>query len=177
MKLNKSEETNNISPDDFNNYFLNIAQNLLKHIPISHNDPLKYLGNTNTTDANFSFSEVTYNEVRDIVHNFKNKNGRDIYGLNAKIVKSVKNLILIPLTKIINLCIRERIFPACLKDAIVPIFKKGDNSLPENYRPISLLPIISKIFEKCLAKQIVHYFETNELFSKSQFGFREGKTL
>ena len=52
------------------------------------------------------------------------------------------------------------------------LFKKGDVHDPNNYRPISILPSISKIFEKIMQKQIVHYFDSNDLFFGSQYGFR-----
>lgn len=58
---------------------------------------------------------------------------------------------------------------------MVPIFKKGSPDLTENYRPISLLPIISKIVEKCMALKLVKFFEENGLYSPCQFGFRQGK--
>lgn len=54
-------------------------------------------------------------------------------------------------------------------------FKKGDINRPDNYRPISLLPIVSKIFEKCVYTQIVDFFENNSLFTRCQFGFRQNR--
>ena len=91
-------------------------------------------------------------------------------------MKYIKNIIIIPLTKLINQCLRQGIFPGILKEAIViPIFKKRDPDLPENYRPIALLPIISKILEKCIAKQLTKFFENNKYFSNCQFGFRKDK--
>ncbi|CAH1969187.1 unnamed protein product [Acanthoscelides obtectus] len=87
------------------------------------------------------------------------------------------NIILIPLTRLINICLRENIFPTVLKRAsVTPIFENGNVDSPENYRPISLLPVISKIFEKCMALRLVTFFEANELFSQYQFGFRQGKS-
>ena len=64
-------------------------------------------------------------------------------------------------------------FPDKLKIAkVIPIFKKGDPSLFENYRPISLLPAISKVLEKIIALQLSSYFETNKLLFDNQYGFR-----
>ena len=57
---------------------------------------------------------------------------------------------------------------------IIPIFKKDDPSLCNNYRPISLLPAISKIFENVIFKQLYDYFTDNNLFYQHQFGFRSG---
>lgn len=125
---------------------------------------------------NFSFKEVTFIEVRDILDNLKNKKSSDIYGLTVDMIKTIKNVIIVPLTKLINQCIKSHTFPRALKQAVVtPIFKMGDYNQVNNYRPISLLPIISKIFEKALAIQIIGFFESKKIFSESQFGFRNGK--
>lgn len=170
----------NISPNDFNTFFTNVAHNLIKDLPPSNIDPLDYLiGNVlpPTDSQEFLFRRVGFNTVRDIIDGLKNKKGRDEFGMSVQLIKSVKHIILAPLTKLINLCIDESIFPSILKHAIVvPIYKKGNNHLPENYRPISLLPIISKIFEKCMVVQLASYFERLRLFSNSQWGFRRGRS-
>ena len=83
-------------------------------------------------------------------------------------------IILKPLTVIINQCLKISIFPNQLKKAkIVPIFKSGDDTLFTNYRPISLLPSSSKVVEKVIFIQLYAYFETNGLFYGSQYGFRK----
>ncbi len=71
--------------------------------------------------------------------------------------------------------INTGIFPDMLKIAkIIPIYKKDDETQLTNYRPISLLPTISKIFEKVIFKQLYKFFKNNNLFYNSQYGFREG---
>ena len=77
------------------------------------------------------------------------------------------------LTLIVNQSLHSGIFPYKLKIAkIIPIFKKNDNHLLENYRPISLLPSISKVFERVVYIQHEHYLRENEYLSNSQYGFR-----
>ena len=91
-------------------------------------------------------------------------------------VKTIKDIIYIPLTKLINQCFHSSTFPSKLKKAIVaPIFKAGDTTSPSNYRPISLLPILSKVLEKCMATRMTKFFEINNLFTPTQFGFRADK--
>lgn len=69
--------------------------------------------------------------------------------------------------------IRSSTFPTALKMAeVVPIFKKGDNMDKTNYRPVSILPSISKIFEQALLNQLSTYFDT--IFSPHLSGFRKG---
>ena len=64
-------------------------------------------------------------------------------------------------------------FPPCLKTAdITPIYKKGKKDLKDNDRPIDILPVISKLYERSMFKQIFHFFEY--IFSKNQCGFRKG---
>ena len=68
-------------------------------------------------------------------------------------------------------------YPDCLKTArIIPIHKKGDRNDLNNYRPISILPVFSKIFEKGLHTQLYSYFEKNNLFSNFQYGFRKKRS-
>ena len=65
------------------------------------------------------------------------------------------------------------IFPDLLKIAKVkPLFKRGDTALLNNYRPISLLPTISKVFERVIYSQLYAYFNDNNLMSEQQYGFR-----
>ena len=74
-----------------------------------------------------------------------------------------------------NLCLQQGKFPENLKSALViPIFKGGDKTLPQNYRPISLISNISKIIERVLHKRIYDFLESLRLISKTQFGFRKG---
>ena len=78
-----------------------------------------------------------------------------------------------PLALIINQLFLTGIFPDRLKLAkVLPLFKKGDQNSVDNYRPISLLPAISKIFERIVFCQLYDYFDSNDLFYISQYGFR-----
>ena len=75
---------------------------------------------------------------------------------------------------LINQCIEKGVFPDQLKVARVSaIFKKGEKNLFSNYRPVSILPALSKIFERILHDQLTHYFTSNDLFYGSQYGFRQ----
>src|SRR3978361_2258585 len=95
----------------------------------------------------------------------------------VKILKSVIDVILIPLTNLINLSIDNSVFPDCLKLARgIPIFKKGNSNDPANYRPISLLPVFIKVFEKLIYRQLADYFESHNIFHPSQYGFRSNRS-
>jgi len=80
-----------------------------------------------------------------------NKKSNDTYNIPVHIIKLSKHIIAPVLTTIFNNCIAEGIYPDALKVAkVIPIHKSGDTSNPSNYRPISILPHFSKIFEKIL---------------------------
>ena len=92
--------------------------------------------------------------------------------ISTKLIKLAKNEILKPLTLCINFCIENDTFSSEMKQTdITPIFKKGDPKMKSNYRPISLLPLLSKIFEKIVQFQLSSYFELK--LSKKLCGFRE----
>ena len=101
----------------------------------------------------------------------KNSSGND--EISNRLLKSIKCEISKPLTIIINQSLETGIFTDALKVAKVkPLFKKGDNCCLNNYRPISLLPPISKIFERFMYTQLYSYFNVNNLLSDQQYGFR-----
>ena len=90
-------------------------------------------------------------------------------------VKSVIDLISVPLSCIFNRSICEGVFPEKLKLAKVsPVFKKGNKSDMNNYRPISVLSVFSKILERIVYKRVYSFLEENNILYGSQFGFRKG---
>jgi len=128
---------------------------------------------TTPSQINFEFSQVDQEGVEKVIDSLQSKNSCAADGISSKLLKHLKTVISKPITFIINQCLINGIFPDILKIARVKsLFKKGDVHDPNNYRPISILPSISKIFEKIIQKQIVQYFDENNLFFESQYGFR-----
>ena len=82
------------------------------------------------------------------------------------------------LARLFNFCLRDSCFPNCWKESsVVPVFKNvGDRSDPKNYRPISLLPVVSKVFERLINNKVVKHLERTELFSDFQYGFRSSRS-
>ena len=179
MKPSPKEKENvlNVSPNKLNNFFTKVAEDIISSLPTSNINPITIMSSVEVKTPQFVFSEISQIIVRDALTSLKNSYSKDVYGLTTSVIKSVQNIIIPPLTKIFNNCIKECLFPDCLKLAtIVPIYKKRDVNDLNNYRPISLLPIISKILEKILMIQITEYFCQNNLFDNNQFGFRKGLT-
>lgn len=168
--------TDMIDANSFNNFFTNIAEDIIRKLPTSDKHFSDFINSIDPL-IGFKFREVSYNEVRDIINGLRNSRSKDPYDINVHIIKSLKDIIVYPLTNLINQCIRDNTFPAVLKLAkVIPIFKKGCKDDTSNYRPISLTPILGKIFEKVLKQQINEFFEENKLFHNSQFGFRNQRS-
>ena len=93
--------------------------------------------------------------------------------INNKIVKKCCAELTKPMTKIINLSIKQGIVPQLHKEArIVPLYKKDAPNLCGNYRPVSLLASLSKILEKAICRQLMQYLNVEKLICPDQFGFR-----
>ena len=91
----------------------------------------------------------------------------------VKILKENADFIAEHICRQFNEVICSSKFPATFKFAnVTPVFKKGNRNQKDNYRPISILPIISKIFEKLICRQLSNHFDN--IFSKFQCGFRKG---
>ena len=124
--------------------------------------------------SKFDFSQTNNEEMSKIIDKFLPKTSSGIDGISMKLIKRIKHLITDSLTLIINQSLNTGIFPENLKSAkVLPLFKKGDSSTMGNYRPISLLPAISKIFERVVFCQLYDYFDREKIFFISQYGFRK----
>ena len=108
-----------------------------------------------------------------VINSLTNKSSVGIDGISTILLKCIAPSIIKPLTLIINQIMKTGVFPNKMKLAkVVPIYKKDDPTQVTNYRPISLLPVLSKVVEKTIAKQLSEYFEENKLFNQNQYGFR-----
>ena len=155
-----------------NDYFCNIGQNLANKIPES-SKPYSYYLNKQINSV-FSFSMVDTDQVSKMLKEFKPKTSRGLDGISMKMIKHASDQLIDPITLLINQSLMTNIFPSKLKVAkIMPLLKKPNIFTPDNFRPISLLPCISKIIEKCVFKQIFEYFENNKLLYGSQYGYRK----
>jgi retron-type reverse transcriptase len=82
-----------------------------------------------------------------------------------------------PIAHLINIILETSIIPADFKiGKVLPIYKSGVKNQFNNYRPITILPIVSKIMERCIYDQLIKHLETNKLLSSRQFGFRKRRS-
>ena len=155
----------------FNKYFGTIAKNLDKRIPKSKKKFSDYLKNRNLTS--FLLSPVTEKEISNIIISLNARKATGPNSISNFILKEFKEELKKPLTIITNMSFITGQFPTKGREAhIIPSYKKGDKSECSNYRPISLLPNISKIIEKAMYTRIYNFLEKYNCLYKKQFRFR-----
>ena len=131
----------------FNNFFTNIGPNLAKKIEPPSRSLNIYDSMLNKNANSMFLSCVTEKELINIIRSCKNKVSSDCDNINMLIIKSTFSSILQPFLYICNLSFQTGIFPDKMKIArVIPLFKSGDDSTFNNYRPVSLLPQFSKKF-------------------------------
>ena len=156
----------------FNDYFTNIAQEIRSLIPFSHTPFDSFL--TNSNHNSLFLSPTTSMEVYDCISLLSNNKSYGPFSIPVRILKLVKMQISEPLAIIINLSFELGYFPSVLKTAkVIPIFKKGSPVECNNYRPISLLSNIDKIFESLMHKRVSNFLNHYNLIYLRQFGFRK----
>ena len=117
---------------------------------------------------------VSEQEVIEICKSLKSGTAVGYDNVSVDLVKQCAQLISRPLRHIINMSIVSGIVPDELKiSRFIPLFKSGDRSLFTNYRPVSVLPAFSKIFERAIYNRLLSYLDKHKVLSNSQFGFRK----
>ena len=113
--------------------------------------------------------------VENILSSLKNSKSFGLDSIDTFTIKLATHYILPAITHIINLSILSNKFPSDWKmSKVVPLHKKDDPSNPKNFRPVSILPTISKVLEKAVFIQIVAYMESNNFIHTNHHGFRAG---
>lgn len=153
-------------PDKINDYFVN-------SIPFV-NPVFTALFTPSSTSATFSFTTVSTEIISDILIGMKSTAvGFD--GIDVHMIRLCSPFIVPFLTHIINTCILQNRFPKCWKEAVVtPLPKKNEVQDIKDLRPISILPVFSKILERVLESQIKNFVSSFNLLPDTQSGFRSG---
>lgn len=175
--LLSSNGTTSASVNAVNNYFANVGKNLASQILNSSNyvnECTNRLITQNPYPLNsMVLASVDDSEINNTIVHLKDKSSVGWDSIPTSLIKAARH-VLVPILKMIfNLCLESGIFPDCFKKAIVhPIYKSGDRDSSANYRPISILSVVSKIFEKILNSRLLSYLNTHNILSPNQFGFR-----
>lgn len=169
--------TSSISAEDFNVFFSNISNVILNSIASTNIDPTFFLNNVKKAVSSFFISPILETDVLDATMQLKDSPALDFYNVNSKIVKALIPHLTYPLTVLFNKCIYEGCWPDVFKiSKVLPLYKKGDTKSVDNYRPIVIVPVLSKIFEIILKHKLVSYLESKQILSNVQFGFRKYKS-
>ena len=155
----------------FNRHFTSIAHNIRQTIHPSDRSPDSYLEESENL---FHIPHITPANIIEIVNNFQSKKSVDYFGISTFLLKQIITPILDPLCFIFNQSLDSGNVPTQFQMAkITAVFKKGGDPFNLNdYRPISLLLIFSKILEKFIAKHLQAYLSNNNLIDELQFGFQ-----
>ena len=160
--------------NSMNSFFIDKVQGLKSNLPPQKNDPLETLSRImSSRTCTFHLQSVHPDEVLEIVKDLKNSKSTGLDDIDTGTLKLIIRDILPALTHVINLSLMNLEFPSIWKLAkVIPLLKKSDPLNPKNYRPVALLPIMSKILERVVFKQVVQYVEGNSLLHPSHHGSR-----
>ena len=160
--------------DCLNNYFVNKIRLIQEKLSPPKSDPLAPLMNImENRSSSFKLSSVHPDIVEGVVLKLKNSKSTGLDNIDTGVIKLSLPYILPALTHIVNLSINKCEFPSQWKVAkIIPLYKKEDPLDVKNYRPVALLPILSKVLEKIVFMQISQYLEANCLIHPNHHGFR-----
>lgn len=133
--------------------------------------------NVGKSTSIFKFKHINDVTILKTFQMIKQKSTEDMWGLSVKIISSIIKVVACHLAIIFNSCVDEGIFPDLMKlSKVIPLHKSGDKCDSNNFRPVAILPVFSKIFEKILLNQMLSHFRVNNLFHNNQYGFTEGRS-
>ena len=163
----------------FNNYFSSVARDLVTKLPDRTNEyggdfVTEYYEKLGVKASSFSLVKVTTEKVTKMLQELNVKKATGLDGISARLLRDAAVVIAPYATHIINLSLDQGKVPTDFKNArVTPIHKKGSKSDPSNYRPVSILNVISKVVEKIVHDQIYDYMTDKNLLYEFQSGFRK----
>ena len=159
--------------ETFNCFYTNVASNLVDKLPKTNickfgkDFVTSFYTKIGVVPDSFSFSLVSENKVLKYLSQLGINKSTGLDGIPSRFIKDGAPVIASPLAHIINLSLMQGVVPDDMKSArVVPLFKKNDKTAVGNYRPVSILCIISKIFERVVYDQVELYLKSNKLLFK-----------
>lgn len=177
LEINSNVITNgNDIAKEFNLFFIDAPRLIRNAITdIQHHEMFNQYFQNRIIPNSLFFPPTNGNEVFCVIKGLKNNKSPGNDRINSKILKRISIYIAEILAYLFNLSMLMGEFPTCLKSAIViPLFKHGNREKTNCYRPISLLSVFAKVFEKIIKKRVMDFFRSYSYFSENQFGFRDG---
>ena len=158
-----------------NKYYIEKVQTIRNNLQGHGIDPLTTLRTTlGGNHANFSTQVISPDQIDKIIMNLKNSKACGLDNLDTYIIKLTRQAIVPSVCHILNLSIQTNKFPTKWKIAkVVPLYKgKGSKLEPKNFRPFAILPILSKVLERAMFKQLVSYMDSNNFFNPHHHAYR-----
>jgi hypothetical protein len=166
--------------ETFNSFYTTVACKLVEKLPkcvekFGCNFVSSFYSSKGVIPNSFSFNLVSETKVLKYLQSLGLNKATGLDGISSRFLKDGSPIIVGPITHIINLSLIQGIVPDELKSArVVPLYKKNDKLSVGNYRPVSILNIVSKVLEKVVYDQVESYFTDKDLLYKFQSGFRRG---
>ena len=175
-KKNAARTMPTASADDLNEYFVGVGPRVAREIAEQTTETIQSDAACRLPRVGscaFTVCTIDYDALERAVMSMRNTSSCGADGICVRAIKLCFHAIGVPLLNIINTCLANNDYPSAWKHSlVVPIHKSGPASDPANFRPISLVPVIAKIVERIVQRQLHVYLSQNHLFSSAQHGFR-----
>lgn len=157
-------------------HFLSVPRRVMSDLDRYRNPLSRSTGMDVVSGESIFMHPVNECEIDQHIRSIKNKKSSGYDNISNNLLKTIAPYIVRPLEHLINLALEQGVFPEELKIAkVTPVFKKGGFECVENYRPVSVLTSISKIFELVILSRLANFFANKNLLSTNQFGFLRGR--
>ena len=160
--------------DVFNKHFATAGTKVSTSISGNPDNKKPALAYVKQVTNNFLLSPVSESYICRIVKGLKPKRSTGYDDISNALLQQLIHVIKLPLAVVFNKSIQFGIYPDLMKLAkVIPLHKGGLSSVPDNYRPISLLPVLSKVLERIIYEKLVAHLDANDVLYPKQFGFRK----
>ena len=160
--------------ETFNNHFSTVGFKISNSVPYTTTPPETFV---KQSDTSFEFSTVAPSVIENMLSRLSVRKASGLDKISADILRHAAPVISGPLSIIFNQSIQTSVFPDRWKNAkVFPVHKGNAKDDPNNYRPISVLPVVAKVFEKLIYDQVYYYLNENNILSQFQSGFRSGNS-
>ena len=157
----------------FCDFYCQVGPKLAAKIQKEQRSFKEYMGDA--VQESLFLTPTTPQEIEELCLNLEPNKGVGWDEVSPKVIKGVAKELSGSLSRLYNSCMREGHYPACFKVArVVPVFKAEDPTEFSNYRPVSVLPVLSQIFEKVIRSRLVRFLDRNKVIIPGQYGFRSG---
>lgn len=170
-EITEPEDLGNV----YNNFFSSVGENAASCL--NSDGDINRFNTIEYSSRSIFMRPASPTEVSNIIRTLDSSKATGVDGFPVSALKQFSVMISQIICTCFNDCLTSGIYPDCLKKAIVyPVFKGGDPKNPTNYRPISVLPAINKVFEKLLSARLSNFLDSTALLNPRQFGFRQGSS-